>query len=221
MQVILQESYMNLGEAGEIVNVKPGYARNFLLPQKIAVTATKGNLKMFEDKAKEITKKREGERDKALKTKDVLAGLSLYLKVQTSEEGKLYGSISTRELQEELAKKGADLDKRQIVIKKPIKMVGDYTILVRLVGGIKVDIPLKIDSTTPTRLDMLREQEKEASSRATKKADETLKAEGTEAEGEATEATVKPKKAKKARAPKAEKAAEKAGEEASEAKSKE
>lgn len=151
MKVILTESYMSLGEAGEAIEVRPGYARNFLIPQKIAVSATLANLKKFEDKQKELTTKREKERDNSKKTLGVIEGLSIILKKKTSDEGKLFGSVTTKELEEEFKKLGATVDRRQIVMGKQIKMIGDYSVLVKLVGGLKANIPLQVVPETPLK----------------------------------------------------------------------
>lgn len=151
MKVILTESYMSLGEAGEQVDVRPGYARNFLIPQKIAVTATRANIKKYEDKAKELLKKRETERENSKKTLSVIEGLSITMKKKTSDEGKLFGSVTTKEIEEEFKKLGATVDRRQIVLGKQIKMIGDYNILVKLVGGMKANIPLKVLPEVPLK----------------------------------------------------------------------
>jgi len=151
MKIILQESYMNLGEAGEVIDVRPGYARNFLLPQKIAVTATAGNVRKFEDKVKELTVKKETERENSKKTMGVLEKIEITIKKRVAEDGKLFGSVTTKELEAELAAKGATVDRRQIVIGQPIKMAGEYQILVKLVGGMKAHIPLKVVSDAPPK----------------------------------------------------------------------
>jgi large subunit ribosomal protein L9 len=151
MKVILTESYMSLGEAGEAVEVRSGYARNFLIPQKIAVSATLANLKKYEDKAKELNAKREKERDNSKKTLSTIEKLSITLKKKTSDEGKLFGSVTTKEIEEAFKQQGATVDRRQIVISKQVKMIGDYSILVKLVGGLKATIPLKIVPETPLK----------------------------------------------------------------------
>ncbi len=151
MKVVLKESYMSLGEAGDVVDVKPGYARNFLIPEGLAVTATKGNLKLFEDKAKEIQAKREKERDNSKKILGVIEKMTLTLKKKVSDEGKLFGSVTTKELEELFSKQGATVDRRQIVLGRQIKMIGDYSILVKLVGGMKANVALKVVSETPLR----------------------------------------------------------------------
>ena len=152
MKVILSESYMSLGEAGDVVDVKPGYARNFLIPQKIAVTATAANIKRFEDKAKEFAKKKETERENSKKVLSILENLTLILKKKVSEEGKLFGAVTTKDLEAEFAKSGAAVDRRQIVMGRQIKMAGDYSILVKLVGGLRATVPLKVVSDAPPKV---------------------------------------------------------------------
>jgi large subunit ribosomal protein L9 len=151
MKVVLKESYMSLGEAGDVVDVRPGYARNFLIPEGLALTATRANLKLFEDKAKEMQSKREKERDNSKKILGVIEKMTLTLKKKVSDEGKLFGSVTTKELEELFAKQGAPVDRRQIVLGKQIKMIGDYTILVKLVGGMKANVALQVVSETPLR----------------------------------------------------------------------
>lgn len=151
MKVILQESYMNLGEAGDVVNVKPGYARNFLIPEKIAVSATAGNVQKFLDKAKELDAKKAKERDNSKKTVEALEKITLTLKKKVSEDGKLYGAVTTKELEELLLAQGAQVDRRQIVLGRQIKMMGEYSILVKLVGGLKTNVTLNVVSDAPVK----------------------------------------------------------------------
>src|SRR5262245_46341895 len=126
MKVILQESYMSLGEAGEIVNVKPGYARNFLIPNKVAVSATPANIKFFQDKAKELEKKRGAEREKSQKLADGLKGVVISLTKKVGEDGKLYGSVSSKEIEEALAAQNHAVDRRMIVMGQQIKTAGEF-----------------------------------------------------------------------------------------------
>jgi large subunit ribosomal protein L9 len=151
MKVILKESYMNLGEAGDVVDVRPGYARNFLLPEKIAVTATKANIQFFQDKAKELEAKKLKERDNAKRIVESLEKVSITLKRKVSDDGKLFGSVTTKELESEFARLGTPVDRRQIVLGAQIKMAGDYSILIKLVGGLRAHVPLKILSDAPPK----------------------------------------------------------------------
>lgn len=152
MKVILKESYMNLGEAGDVVDVRPGYARNYLLPEKIAVTATKANIQYFQDKVKEMEAKKLKERDNAKRVAESLSKVTLTLKKKVSEDGKLFGSITTKELEAEFAKAGTPVDRRQIVLGTHIKMAGDYSILVKLVGGLRANVPLHVVSDAPPKV---------------------------------------------------------------------
>lgn len=144
MKVILQESYMNLGEAGQVVNVKPGYARNFLLPNRIAVSATPANLKLFQDKSKEIEKKKLAKREESQKLLDTLKDVSVTLVKRVGDDGKLFGSVSSKEIEEALSKQNLIVDRRMIVMGQQIKMLGEYSLLVKLVGGMKTQIQLKV-----------------------------------------------------------------------------
>ena len=152
MKVILSESYMSLGEAGVLVEVRPGYARNFLLPQRIAVTATRANIKRFEEKSKELATKKEKERENSKKLHSVLEKMELVLKKKVSDEGKLFGSVTTKDLEDQFVKTGAQVDRRQIVLGRQIRMVGDYKILVKLVGGLKANVTLKVVSEAPPKV---------------------------------------------------------------------
>lgn len=146
MKVILKESYMNLGEAGDIVNVKPGYARNFLLPSKLAVTATTANMKVFQDKQKEIEAKKTIVRDESKKLMEALNGLSVVITKKVGDDGKLFGSVSSKEIEEALASQSHKVDRRMIVLGQQIKMIGEYPIMVKLVGGMKASVTLKIEA---------------------------------------------------------------------------
>jgi large subunit ribosomal protein L9 len=209
MKVVLKESYMSLGEAGDVVEVRPGYARNFLIPEGLAVTATRGNLKLFEDKAKEIQAKREKERENSKSVLGVIEKMTLTLKKKVSDEGKLFGSVTTKELEELFAKQGANVDRRQIVLGRQIKMIGDYSILVKLVGGMKANVALQVVSETPMRnLNLVAQEayaaEVKASEKAAKNKEKAEKVEAAapvESESGAEE-TAKSKKGKKEKKPK-------------------
>lgn len=151
MKVILQESYMNLGEAGEVINVKPGYARNFLIPQKVAISATPGNLRLIADKQKELESKKEKEREKSKKLLETLKSLKVTIKKKVGDDGKLFGSITSKEIEKELINLGAPVDRRMIVLGQQIKLTGEYQILVKLVGGLKTNVPLIVVSDAPVK----------------------------------------------------------------------
>jgi large subunit ribosomal protein L9 len=145
MKVILEKSYMGLGEAGDLVEVRNGYARNFLIPQKIAVTATEQNVRVFQDKARKMQEKKELDRKGAKELLGQLEKVSLVIRKRVSEDGRLYGSVTTKEIEEAFIQKGATVDRRQVVLGQQIKMIGEYNILVKLVGGLKASVPLKVE----------------------------------------------------------------------------
>jgi large subunit ribosomal protein L9 len=145
MKIILEKSYMGLGEAGDLVNVRDGYARNFLIPQKIAVTANAQNVRVFQDRVRKLQEKKELDRKAAKELLGQLETISLTLRKRISEDGRLYGSVTTKEIEELFAGKGAKVDRRQVVLGQQIKMAGDYNIMVKLVGGLKATVPLKVE----------------------------------------------------------------------------
>jgi large subunit ribosomal protein L9 len=146
MKVILKESYMNLGEAGDVVNVKPGYARNFLLPNKLAVSATAANVKLFQDKQKELEGKKTKVREESQKLMESLQGVTIKITKKVGDDGKLFGSVSSKEIEDALAAQDHKVDRRMIVMGQQIKMLGDYPIMVKFVGGMKAQVTLKIEA---------------------------------------------------------------------------
>jgi large subunit ribosomal protein L9 len=145
MKVILEKSYMGLGEAGDLVNVRDGYGRNFLIPQKIAVTANEQNVRIFQDRVRKLAEKKEQDRKGAKELLAQLETVSLTIRKRISEDGRLYGSVTTKEIEEAFISKGAKVDRRQVVMGQQIKMAGEYTISVKLVGGLKASVPLKVE----------------------------------------------------------------------------
>ncbi|MEI6205210.1 MAG: 50S ribosomal protein L9 [Desulfuromonadales bacterium] len=132
MKVILNENIETLGHIGDIVKVAPGYARNYLLPQKLAVAATAGNAKALEHAKRQLAYKK----NKALETSKNLAeklgSLAINLIHQAGEEGKLFGSVTNMEIAAFLKDKGFDIDRKKIVLADPIKHIGEYSIPVKI-----------------------------------------------------------------------------------------
>jgi large subunit ribosomal protein L9 len=126
MKVVLQKDVKDLGKVGEVLNVKEGFARNFLFPKKVAVAATEKKVKEFEHlkRVAEVKKAKAVDERKVLITK--LNGLVIDFKVQASETEKLFGSISNIDLSKELSKKGFEIDKADIQIEEPIKVLGQH-----------------------------------------------------------------------------------------------
>ena len=132
MKVILRKNYENLGEIGDIVDVKPGFARNFLIPRSIAYTATSGNVKAFEQEKIQIEKREAKELEEAQKIASELENVSISIPVKVGEEDKIFGTVTTQMIADALKEKGFDLDKRKIEITEPIKALGIYSVNVKL-----------------------------------------------------------------------------------------
>lgn len=149
MQVILKKDVQNLGEAGDLINVKDGYARNFLLPQKVAEIATEGALKNREQNLARIKAKQEKLHQAALETaKKIEALATLELNAKAGESGKLFGTITTKKLSEELlAKAGVDVDRKNLSLNAPINKVGEYKMLIKLTSKVKTEIAVIISAS--------------------------------------------------------------------------
>ena len=132
MRVILREDLPNLGEAGDVVDVKPGYARNYLIPHKLAMEATKGNLKTFRDIARAQETRSEKEKASAEVLAVKLAGLIVPMAVEVSEEEQLYGSVTSQMIVDYLAEEGFEIKRRQVLLKSPIKEIGTFDVPIRL-----------------------------------------------------------------------------------------
>ena len=142
MQVILKKDVQNLGEAGDLINVKDGYARNFLLPQKVAEIATDGAMKNREQNLARIKAKQEKLHDQALEQAKVIEKIeTLELSAKAGETGKLFGTITTKKLAEELlAKSGIDVDRKNISLNTPINKIGEYRMLIKLTSKVKTEL---------------------------------------------------------------------------------
>lgn len=136
MKVILREDVDHLGESGAIVTVKPGYARNFLIPQGLAAEATSRNIKMMEHKLREIQKQIDVARAEADQVKARLQEISVTVSKSAGENDKLFGSVTTKDIEVALAAEGVTMDRRRIVIEEPIKALGVYTVKAKLLGGV-------------------------------------------------------------------------------------
>jgi len=132
MKIILRQDYHKLGKVGDVVEVKDGYARNFLLPRKIAFKATDGNIKALdEEKKQHVDREKKGLRT-AEKLSKELEKVSVTLKVKVGEDEKLFGSVTSQMIADALQEKGITIDKRIIELEEPIKALGIYTVNVKL-----------------------------------------------------------------------------------------
>lgn len=133
MKVILLEDVKNVGKKGSLINAKDGYARNFLFPKNLAIEATPVNLKNLENAKKQQEAKEKEIYDDAKKLEEELAKVTIVIKSKTGENGKLFGSITTKEIAEQLEKgNGITIDKRKLELDETIKSVGEYAVKVKL-----------------------------------------------------------------------------------------
>ena len=132
MKVILRQDVDNLGQMGNIVNVKPGYARNYLIPRELAYLATTNALRVFELEKKQYEKLRAFEKADAEKIAIQIADLQISISMKVGEEGRLYGSVTNQMIAQELELRGFEIDKRQILIDDTIKSLGVFDVKVKL-----------------------------------------------------------------------------------------
>jgi large subunit ribosomal protein L9 len=146
MKVILTEDVKGTGRKGEVVSVKDGHGRNFLLPRGLALPATQGNIKRFENVVKSIANKRGRELKAAGDVKANLEGTSLTIRKKVGVDGKLFGSVTHMDIVEAIkSATGAEIDKKSVRLEEPIKMAGAYTIEIHLEQGINAEIKIEVE----------------------------------------------------------------------------
>lgn len=145
MQVILQENVEKLGTRGQVVEVSPGYARNFLLPRNLAIEATPGNLKRLEKIRATLAKREATERDSAAKLAELLGAVTLTLRRKAGESDHLFGSVTAADISEALAAQGYSVDKRKIRLEEPIKLIGEFSVPVRLHPEVETTVKVVVD----------------------------------------------------------------------------
>ena len=144
MQIILQEDIEKLGHRGEVVTVKSGYARNFLLPRKLAIEASVGNMKALERIRTSLAKKTANELDAAQKQAALLNGVSLNFSRKTGENDQMFGSVTTADIAESLATQNFKIDKRQVQLPDPIKALGEYPVTVKVFRDVTAQIIVRV-----------------------------------------------------------------------------
>src|SRR4051812_14422244 len=147
MKVILKDSMSNLGEAGEVVDVKAGYARNYLIPQGLAYTASAGNIRRIEEEQKLGQERSRRDFLEARRRASQLEGTAVVFQARAGEEGKLFGSVTNGDIADRLKEKGLDfdLDRRWIQLEEPIKAVGEYEVPVRLHADVTIPIEVRVE----------------------------------------------------------------------------
>ena len=146
MQVILRQGIDNLGKPGDVVTVRPGYARNYLLPRGLAYEATPGNLKRIAQERSRLEAAENERREAAQGIATKLEEVSLTFSARVGEEGKLFGSVTAAQIADLLAEKGFEIDRRKIALREHIKEVGEHTVPVRLRGELVAELTLKVSA---------------------------------------------------------------------------
>jgi large subunit ribosomal protein L9 len=146
MKVILLENIENLGKKGETQEVKDGFGRNFLIPRHLAIPATKGNIKNLQEHARNLIDRKERDVKSAEVTKQRLDEASLTIKHKAGQDGKLFGSVTVKELAEAIKKVlGIEVDRKSIRLAEPIKMTGAYTVDVHLEKGVSAHVKVEVE----------------------------------------------------------------------------
>jgi large subunit ribosomal protein L9 len=144
MELILLEKVQNLGDLGDRVNVRPGYGRNFLVPQGKAVAATKANVEMFEQRRSELVAKANQVVAAAEQRKQGLDGLEVTIAAQASNEGKLYGSVAPREIANALTSAGHPVDKAEVILADVLRETGDFQVTLMLHADVEAEVTIKV-----------------------------------------------------------------------------
>ena len=176
-KVLLREDVDDLGARGEIVRVRSGYARNYLLPRNLAVEATAGNVKGIEAERNALLKKEAKERATAEAQSQQMGALVLEFKRKAGEQGALYGSVTSMDLAEALKDKGYEIDRHRIHLREPLKRLGDYAVPVRLHRDVTIDLQVKVQPEGEVIQGHLSADEQANLAKAAESADESGSAE--------------------------------------------
>ena len=144
MEIILQEDVENLGEIGDLVKVKDGYARNYLLPRGLALTASRRNVRVLEHRKRLAARKRERAQQNANAVRDRLSGLTLSITARAGEEDKLFGSVTNIDIEKALQERDVAIDRRKIILAEPIKQLGTYTVPIRLSRDVEASVTVQV-----------------------------------------------------------------------------
>jgi len=142
MKIILKEDLESLGKCGEVIQVKDGYARNYLFPKNLAIPATKGNLSSIEEITRQKKFRDEKKKKGEEKLKSDLEKISITAEVKVGEEDRVFGSVTSQDIAELLKEQGFEIDKRRIDLEEPIKALGVYTVPVKIHGDVVANLKL-------------------------------------------------------------------------------
>jgi large subunit ribosomal protein L9 len=144
MEVILREDVSNLGSRGEVVKVAPGYARNFLIPKKLAVTATESNKKIVEQERQSHLRKEAKAQGEAQDLAKLMTGVSVTISQKAGENDQLFGSVTSKDVADALAAKGFTIDRRKIQLDEPIKSLGEFKVPVKLHKDVTAEVTVVV-----------------------------------------------------------------------------
>ncbi|GIW40482.1 MAG: 50S ribosomal protein L9 [Candidatus Binatia bacterium] len=144
MEVILKEEVPSLGSIGDIVDVKPGFARNYLFPRGLAVRADPRNRRMLEHEKRVAAEKRDREKRRAEALAAKLSAVRIEIRARAGEEGKLFGAVTNKDVEEALSREGISVDRRRILLEDPIKALGEYEVPVHLPLGVQAKVKVAV-----------------------------------------------------------------------------
>jgi len=144
MKVILKTDVKDLGHVGEVVNVKDGFARNFLVPQGFAVEASTKNVKVFEHEKKKIQEMARKVKSGAAGVAEKISAAKIIIKAKAGEEDKLFGSVTSMDIADALKAEGIEIDKKKIQLDEPIKRIGEYTVAIKLHSEISAQLNVQV-----------------------------------------------------------------------------
>lgn len=148
MEVILKEDIPNLGKMGEVVRVRDGYARNYLLPRGVVLLANKKNFKSFEHQKRVIADQKERVMKQAQGLAEKLAQVTVVIPMRSGEEGRLFGSVTNMDIEKALREKGFQVERRKIHLAEPIKNLGDFEVSIRLTADLTPTVKVSVVSQT-------------------------------------------------------------------------
>lgn len=144
MEVILKQDIQHLGYKNDIVKVKPGYGRNYLIPQGLAILANESNRKMIEENVRQAAHKAEKIKNNALELSEKIGDLELEIGAKVGESGKIFGAITTLQIADALKEKGFEIDRKKISFNSEVKSVGDFSVTLDLHKEVKKQVPFKV-----------------------------------------------------------------------------
>jgi large subunit ribosomal protein L9 len=173
-KVLLREDVDDLGARGEIVRVRAGYARNYLLPRNLAVEATAGNVKGIEAERAALLKKEAKERSTAEAQSQQMSSLVLEFKRKAGEQGALYGSVTSMDVAEALKQRGYEIDRHRIHLREPLKRLGDFSVPVRLHREVTIELQVKVQPEGEVIVGHLTPEQEASLSKESEGADEAV-----------------------------------------------